>query len=136
MGVITVTVPHPQSTNRLYANRGRRRVLTPEARAYHELVVYSVQQQVGATIRAAWPMVGRLHVRGTVAAPDARRRDLSSTITCLEDGLTMAGIWPDDSCIDLLEVVRDVVKQGGSVLVHVSEPYPALPPVRAAGGKP
>jgi Holliday junction resolvase RusA-like endonuclease len=85
------------------------------------VAVYSCRQQETMADRARWPLLGRFHLRMVVSPPDQRRRDISNLIKVVEDSLTLAGVWSDDEQVSLLEVVRDVIRDGGSVLVEVSE---------------
>lgn len=56
-----------------------------------------------------------------VFPPDNRRRDLDNTWKPLADALTHAGVWQDDSQIIDLRLVRGEVRQGGQVVVSISE---------------
>ena len=61
----------------------------------------------------------RLALRLVVQAPDRRARDLDNTVKAVQDALTHAGVWLDDSQIDRLLVERGPVVKGGMVSVTV-----------------
>ncbi|UQN08617.1 RusA family crossover junction endodeoxyribonuclease [Deinococcus sp. QL22] len=54
-----------------------------------------------------------------VSPPNLRKRDLSNIPKALEDALTHAGGWADDSLIDVLTVRRAPVHPGGQVVVQI-----------------
>lgn len=59
----------------------------------------------------------RLALWLVVQAPDRRARDLDNTVKAVQDALTHAGVWLDDSQIDRLLVERGPVVKGGMVSV-------------------
>lgn len=116
---VVIVLPYPPSLNRIWRSAivqtsagPRIKVLLSRAgRAYRKQVVTQVAQ-VGRP-----PLAQRLAVHMHVCPPDQRARDLSNIPKALEDALTHAGFWADDSLIDELRVVRGPVCQGGSVTV-------------------
>ena len=69
------------------------------------------------------PLVGRLRVIYHCWPPDARRRDLDNIAKTLNDALTYAGVWKDDSQIDDLQLSRCRIdpKGAGSVFLFLEE---------------
>jgi len=60
--------------------------------------------------------------------PDFRRRDLDNTVKSVADALQDAGIYLDDSQIDMLVARRREVVAGGRLDVRVTEfPLTACP---------
>ena len=116
--MITLTLPYPPSVNNLYATVHGRKVLSKKGREYHQAVVDSVTRQLPADQR-----FGARRVGYTVQAfpPDRRRRDLSNLVKALEDALTYAKVWDDDSQVDRLTVVRGAPAAGGSVFIEIDE---------------
>ena len=116
--MITLTLPYPPSVNNLYATVNGRKVLSKKGREYHEAVCVSVSKQlpVGSGFGKA-----RISYRISAFPPDKRRRDLSNLIKVLEDALTYAGIWADDSQVDDLRVIRGAPASGGSVFIEIEE---------------
>lgn len=118
---VVLVLPYPPSLNRIWRSAivqtsagPRIKVLLSRAgRAYRKQVVKQVAQ-VGRR-----PLAQRLAVHLHVCPPDQRARDLSNIPKALEDALTHAGFWADDSLIDELRVVRGPVRQGGCVTVTV-----------------
>lgn len=115
----TVTLPWPPSTNRIWRNvavSGKpRTLLSQEGRVYRKAAADAclVAKLVGKQIP------DRLALRLVVQAPDRRARDLDNTVKAVQDALTHAGVWLDDSQIDRLLVERGPVVKGGMVSVTV-----------------
>jgi crossover junction endodeoxyribonuclease RusA len=55
-----------------------------------------------------------------VTSPDRRKRDLSNLIKAMEDAMTQAGVWGDDSQIDYLTIIRLAVASDGIGSVHAT----------------
>ena len=111
--ITTFTLPFPPSVNNLYATVMGRKVLSKRGREYHaEVATAMVRQQY---LRFGAQRVG---YRVTVFPPDRRRRDLSNLVKAMEDALTNAGLWDDDSQVDDLQLVRSHVAKGGSLYVE------------------
>lgn len=115
----TVTLPWPPSTNRIWRNvavSGKpRTLLSQEGRVYRKAAADAclVAKLAGKQIP------DRLALRLLVQAPDRRDRDLDNTVKAVQDALTHAGVWLDDSQIDRLLVERGPVVKGGMVSVTV-----------------
>ncbi|MFQ2419726.1 RusA family crossover junction endodeoxyribonuclease [Aeromonas caviae] len=115
----TVTLPWPPSTNRIWRNvtvSGKpRTLLSQEGRVYRKAAADAclVAKLAGKQIPE------RLALRLVVQAPDRRARDLDNTVKAVQDALTHAGVWLDDSQIDRLLVERGPVVKGGMVSVTV-----------------
>ena len=115
----TVTLPWPPSTNRIWRNvavSGKpRTLLSQEGRVYRKAAVDAclVAKLAGKQISE------RLALRLVVQAPDRRARDLDNMVKAVQDALTHAGVWRDDSQIDRLLVERGPVVKGGMVSVTV-----------------
>lgn len=115
----TVTLPWPPSTNRIWRNvavSGKPRTLLSQGgRVYRKAAADAclVAKLAGKQIP------DRLALRLVVQAPDRRARDLDNTVKAVQDALTHAGVWLDDSQIDRLLVERGPVVKGGMVSVTV-----------------
>ena len=116
---LTVTLPWPPSTNRIWRNvavSGKpRTLLSQEGRVYRKAAADAclVARLAGKRLS------DRLALRLVVQAPDRRARDLDNTVKAVQDALTHAGVWLDDSQIDRLLVERGPVVKGGRVSVTV-----------------
>lgn len=125
-----ITLPYPPSLNSIWRSvvlGGRVKVLlSAQGRAYRNRVI----EQVARTGQV--PLTQRLAVELYVCPPDRRARDLSNIPKALEDALTHARFWKDDSLIDDLRVVRGPVCKGGSVRVTV-RPIHEITPGAAEG---
>jgi crossover junction endodeoxyribonuclease RusA len=115
--MITLTLPYPPSVNHLYAVVNGRKVLSAKGRQYIALVHDTARRQLGAVCLGAV----RIAYTATVFPPDHRRRDLSNLVKAVEDALTKAGIWDDDSQVDDLRWIRGTPAKGGSLFVEIRE---------------
>ena len=87
-------------------------MLDDKVRAYREEVIYVIGK--GHTT-----LTGRLRVQVDAYMPDKRKRDVSNILKALEDAMTHAGVWADDSLIDDLRIIRRGVESPGRVVVRV-----------------
>lgn len=116
---VSLELPYPPSVNTYWRHvvigRAARTLISRRGREYRTAVQRAVLAQ--RSPRA----LGRLAVRIDVYPPDLRQRDLDNIPKAVLDALTHAGVWRDDSQIDLLQVVRREAVRGGRVLVRVTE---------------
>ena len=61
----------------------------------------------------------RLELKVVIYPRDRRRQDISNRIKILEDSLVDAGVFDDDSQIDILFIERGEIKKGGGCLVMI-----------------
>lgn len=108
---ITLELPWPPSTNRIWRRVGNRTVLSKAARQYHQQVMRSTAVPVA--------MTGRLAVALVANPPDNRRRDIDNLIKTVLDALRKVGAYEDDSQIDLLTIIRGSQCDGGNAAVMV-----------------
>lgn len=115
MTVFTYKLPYPPSVNHIYSRTKRGGVmLDDKARAYREEVIYTIGK--GHTT-----LTGRLRVEVDAYMPDKRKRDIDNIFKALNDAMSHAGVWKDDSQIDDLRVIRRGVESPGYVLVSVEQ---------------
>ena len=121
--VVTYTfrLPMPPTTNHVKAifqpPRGRARLITTaEGRAYFEAV-----KELWGRSDYSWspPLTGRLRLLLAFWFRDRRKADVSNRIKVLEDALTYAGVWGDDSQIDAGGQLRGGVDPAGIGYVDV-----------------
>lgn len=117
------SLPYPPSMNAIWRAvviflRGKpqaRVLLSQQGRDYRRSVL-NVIRSLG---NPKAPAGARLTLTLTVYPPDHRARDLSNIPKALEDALTHAKVWADDSLIDELHVLRGEVVSGGRVDVRI-----------------
>lgn len=119
MNDITIELPWPPSTNRIWRNvvvRGRpQTLLSVEGRQFRTL---AAQHCLIARV-AGKNLAGRLDVSLVAMPPDRRARDLDNVLKATLDALTHAGVWLDDSQIDRLTVSRGEITKGGRLVVTI-----------------
>lgn len=116
----TVTLPWPPSTNRIWRNvavNGKPRTLLSEEGRRYRTNAAQMCMLGGVNNRQ---LAGRLAVSLVACPPDRRARDLDNVLKATLDALTHAGVWLDDSQIDLLSVERAQVVKGGELRVTIS----------------
>jgi crossover junction endodeoxyribonuclease RusA len=116
--VLAIKLPYPPTVNTYWRHvviDGRARVLISEAGRRYRAAVLDRLSRLGSPKAGAGP----LGVILVAHPPDRRARDLDNLPKGLLDALTHAGLWDDDSQIDLLLVRRGEVVKGGEVVVKV-----------------
>jgi crossover junction endodeoxyribonuclease RusA len=63
----------------------------------------------------------RLEVKIELFMPDKRKRDVDNFSKSTLDALTHAGLWLDDSQVDILTLVRCAIVKGGAMNVFIKE---------------
>ncbi|MBZ9752744.1 RusA family crossover junction endodeoxyribonuclease [Deinococcus sp. HMF7604] len=128
--VLTFTLPFPPSLNSIWRAAlvpckpkkpgappwAARILLSLEGRKYRR----AVRDVIRALNSPTTPPGARLALHLHACVPDRRARDLSNLPKALEDALTHAGVWADDSLIDELRVTRGPVVPGGQVQVTIT----------------
>jgi crossover junction endodeoxyribonuclease RusA len=104
-------LPFPPSANTYYRRVGNRTLISRSGRAYRTAVC----ALAGGSGRP--PIDGRVALAMDAFPPDRRRRDLDNLLKALCDALAHAGVYRDDSQIDLLIVRRRDPVKGGRLTV-------------------
>ena len=103
-----LVLPLPPSVNALYRAIGRgRNILSKQGREWYATSVPLIRQQANG-----WFVTGRVGIRVEITWPNKLRRDISNVVKSLEDAITKAKVWGDDSQIDDLRVIRKPVDKG------------------------
>jgi len=112
--MIALTLPLPPTINTYHGFHGKRRYIKADGLAFRKEVAVIVKQ-AGFT-----KLEGRLAVLVEIYPADRRKQDLDNRAKSLQDALTVAGAWLDDSQIDDLHLVRREVIKGGQVKVVIT----------------
>jgi crossover junction endodeoxyribonuclease RusA len=110
-------LPWPPTVNRYYRNVGFRTLISREGRAYRRHAC----ALLGGNGPQKPPADGRIALAMDAFPPDRRKRDLDNLQKAVLDALQYAGIYRDDSQVDLLVVRRREPVAGGRVCVRVDE---------------
>lgn len=112
--IVEFTLPYPPSVNH-YLARTRRGVRTTEqTRRFKQECACRLQ---GAPSER---FCGPVMVEVLANPPDHSRRDLDNLLKVTLDALTHAGVWQDDSQIDMLTIQRGPIVPGGVLFVRVT----------------
>jgi crossover junction endodeoxyribonuclease RusA len=112
-------LPFPPSINHYWRKWNNRMVISHEGREYRRAICGLLAQTAGAGDEP--PRSGRLALCMDAFPPDRRRRDLDNLQKPLLDALQHAGVYEDDSQIDLLLSRRRQRRDMGQVVVTVSD---------------
>ena len=112
---MTITLPYPPSINRYYRHVGFRTLISREGRTFRTNVCALLS---GGGPRKP-PAGGRIALCLDAFPPDRRVRDLDNLQKPALDAMQHAGIYEDDSQIDLLLTRRRDVVRGGRLAVEV-----------------
>ena len=115
-------LPFPPSVNHYYRRVGPRTLISREGREYRRVICGLL---AGGGFRRP-PLDGRIALGMDAFPPDRRLRDLDNLLKCSQDSLAHAGVFEDDSQIDLLGVARREPVKGGKVVIRID----AFPPRR------
>ena len=113
-------LPFPPSVNHYYRRVGPRTLISREGREYRTQVCGLLAPGNGGGPSKP-PAGGRIALAMDAFPPDRRRRDLDNLLKCTQDSLAHAGVFEDDSQIDLLAVVRREPVRGGTVVIRIDE---------------
>lgn len=108
------TLPFPPSVNHYWRRVGPRTLVSQEGRAF--------RKNVCALLGGGSPPIGgRIALAMDAFPPDRRRRDLDNLPKAVLDSLTHAGVYEDDSQIDLLVIQRQEVTPGGKLEIRIHD---------------
>lgn len=113
--MIKLKLPLPPTINHYYGVRGKRRFIRPAGTEYRKEVA-DIVSEIGIKT-----LEGRLSVFIAIWPSNRIRQDLDNRLKALQDALTHAGVWEDDSQIDELHLIRKEVIKGGKVEVVIVE---------------
>lgn len=115
--MMTLTLPFPPSINHYYRRVGARTLISREGREYRTMVCGLL---AGCGPRKP-PSGGRIALCMDAFPPDRRRRDLDNLQKPTLDALQHAGVYEDDSQIDLLVTRRCEPVENGRLEIHLDE---------------
>lgn len=107
-------LPYPPSVNHIYIRTKCGVILDKKAKEYREEVISTIGK--GHTT-----LTGPIKLCIDVFMPDARKRDLDNIFKSLNDALTHAGVWKDDSQIEVISAKKCGIEAPGRVLVSVTQ---------------
>lgn len=122
MEQITLYTNWPPTVNSYYSHTRNGVFISKKGRQYTHSVELDVKEQCGELL-----LTERLLVEVYLFPPDRRVRDLDNYMKALQDSITKAGLWEDDSLIDQLFIYRGAVTKGGLVRLEISEAGPVMP---------
>lgn len=115
---MVMMLPYPPSVNHYWRRVGPRTLISREGRAFRASVC-ALLARGGSNGPRKPPAGGRIALAMDAFPPDRRRRDLDNLQKPVLDALQHAGVYEDDSQIDLLITRRREVVPEGRLLVDV-----------------
>ncbi len=117
---MVIALPYPPSVNHYWRHFRGRTVISREGRTFRQNVCTLLAGGNGDGPRKP-PSGGRIALCMDAFPPDRRRRDLDNIQKATLDSLQHAGVYQDDSQIDLLITRRRQVVPGGRLHIDVVE---------------
>ena len=111
-----LTLPYPPTMNTYWRRVGSHTLISREGRTFRRNVCALLDGG-----RRNPPTTGRIALAMDAFPPDRRRRDLDNLPKSVLDAIGHAGVYADDSQIDLLVIRRRDVVPGGRLLVTIEE---------------
>ena len=112
-----LNLPYPPSINHYWRRVGPRTLISREGRTFRR----NVCALLGGGGPRKPPADGRIALAMDAFPPDRRRRDLDNIQKATLDALEHAGVYLDDSQIDLLFTQRRHPIRGGKLEVRMDE---------------
>ncbi len=112
-----MSLPYPPSINHYWRRVGPRTLISREGRAFRR----NVCALLGGNGPRKPPSSGRIALCMDAFPPDRRRRDLDNIQKPTLDALEHAGVYEDDSQIDLLITRRRTSCPGGRIMIRIDE---------------
>lgn len=114
----------PPSVNNYYVKTQRGQFISQKGKKFRDQVMADVHEQ----LNGIEPINCKIRLDVVVWPPDNRKRDLDNFMKSLQDALTHANVWKDDSLIDQVCIYRGVKSApDGGCYVRVSEAAPCIP---------
>ena len=114
---MVLTLPYPPSINHYWRRVGPRTLISREGRTFRK----NVCALLGGGGPRKPPAGGRIALAMDAFPPDRRRRDLDNIQKAVLDALQHAGIYEDDSQVDLLVTRRRQPVKGGRLEIELNE---------------
>lgn len=118
--MVRFDLPFPPSVNHYWRNFRGRTVISQKGRRFRDDVCALLAAGGGNGPRKP-PCGGRIALAMEAFPPDRRRRDLDNLQKATLDALQHAGLYHDDSQVDLLIARRCAVEPPGRLNVNVHE---------------
>lgn len=113
--MITLRLPLAPTINHYYGQHGVRKYIKKAGLEYRKQVAEIVAEAGHKTLE------GRIVMYASIYPANRISQDLDNRLKALQDALTYAGVWLDDSQIDELHIVRREVIKGGQIDVLIIE---------------
>jgi len=100
VAAVAFELPWPPSLNHYYRHVGPRVLISKAGRLYREAAVARLRGLLPK------PLDGPVRLLAEFYPPDFRRRDLDNLLKCVQDALTFARVYHDDSQIAELHAFK------------------------------
>lgn len=110
-----ITLPLPPSVNHYWRMARGKMIISADGKQYRKAVCAE------CIIQRAKRREGRLSMAIKFYPPDARRRDIDNLLKAVLDSCAHAGVYEDDSQIDVLTISRGPKVKGGAIVVTITE---------------
>lgn len=102
-----IEIPWPPSANTYWRRHGDKYFISTKGKEFRQIVLSSCYKD-----KSRFDELDRLKVYIEAYPPDRRKRDLDNIFKATLDAFQWSGIFPDDSQIDDLHIIRKEVGRG------------------------
>lgn len=114
----------PPSVNNYYVKTQRGLFISQKGRKFRDQLVKDAHEQLGGMD----PIECKVRIDVVAWVPDNRKRDLDNLVKPIQDAISHAHIWGDDSQVDQLVVYRgEKAAPNGALYIRISEAAPCIP---------
>ncbi len=121
--MLDIIVSFPPSQGSYYSYNKRVKYITKSGKKYLETVAAECLEQCAYGLKMSYP----LDFTAIFYPPTKRIWDFDNHLKALQDSLTKAGVWTDDSDIAQLHCYQGTVVSKGKVSIRIKEGGPRLP---------
>lgn len=114
----------PPSVNNYYVKTQRGLFISQKGRKFRDQLIKDAHDQLSGME----PIDCKVRIDIVAWVPDNRKRDLDNLVKPIQDAISHAHIWGDDSQVDQLVVYRgEKVAPNGALYIRISEAAPRIP---------
>ncbi|QVJ07732.1 putative holliday junction resolvase [Vibrio phage vB_ValP_VA-RY-3] len=114
----------PPSVNNYYVKTQRGLFISQKGRKFRDQLIKDAHEQLGGMD----PIECKVRIDVVAWVPDNRKRDLDNLVKPIQDAISHAHIWGDDSQVDQLVVYRgEKAAPNGALYIRISEAAPCIP---------
>lgn len=123
MTEIYLNLPWAPAYGSYYSQTRRGKYITKKGNSFRSAVINECIEQNAYGLNLESPICFSV----ILYPPDKRTRDLDNHLKALQDALTHAKVWDDDSAILQMHVYKGVIVKNGNIIVKIEEGTMSVP---------